>query len=370
MPGPVRHVRHALPGRSVAAALVSLPLIGVPMAAPAMAALPAGAVGHTAVAVDTRAHGVPLGRTEFRRGVKQRATPASAKQSSGVVLIDEVLDYGIGEAAGTGLVISHNGLVVTNHHVVADSTSIAVRVPGKRRPYRATVVGYDTRRDIAVLQLQGAKHLHLAATHKQISVGEAVSAVGNAEGKGRLTAAPGKVLKRRVTINVTDDDGSRHRMPGLIKDSSDVVPGDSGGALRDRRNRVVGMSVAATAGTKNVVGFAIPIGRVKHIAHLIIAGRASSEITIGGRAALGIVLDTRRSTPYIAAIVRGGAADRAGLVVGDVITSVGTTHVATDGELAAALAPYRPGQQVKVGWTDAKGAAHSGTVTLGTGPVG
>jgi len=352
----------------VAAALVALPLVGVPLVAPAMAAAPGLA---TPVAtVDARDHGVPLGRTAFREEARQRATKASSKQSAGVVLIDEVLDYGEGEAAGTGLVISHNGLVVTNHHVIADSTSIKVRVPSKHRTYRATVVGYDSHRDVAVLQLEGAKHLHLAKLHRGLSVGEAVNAVGNAEGRGKLTAAPGRLLKRRVTIDVTDDDGGRDRMVGLIKDSSDVVPGDSGGALLDRRNRVIGMNVAATAGTKDVVGFAIPISRVKRIANLIIRGHASSEITIGSRAALGVLLDSRRTAPYVADVIPGTAAAQAGLSRGDVITSIGATRVATDSQLASVLASYRPGQQAKVGWTDPEGGAHSATVTLGTAPVG
>lgn len=382
MPRPARPARRTSSGRTLTAAVVGLPLIGVPVVAPALAPA-AAAVSSAVTTVDAREYGasltnpIPAGgdtaAPDARIGAssaRQSTTRANAKQSRGVVLIDEVLDYGEGEAAGTGMVLSRDGLVVTNHHVVADATSIRVKVPGTGRTYTATVLGYDVSDDVAVLQLQGARHLHPVTFHKRVRVGQPVTSVGNAEGRGRLIAAAGKVLKRRVTVTVRNDDGGRDRMPGLIKDSSDVVPGDSGGALRDAHNRVVAMNVAASVGTKDVVGFAIPIARVKRLAAMIIAGHATSQITIGLRPELGVVLDSRARGLSIAGTIPGSPAARAGLTKGDVLTSIGGTSVTNEAQLAAAMAHHQPGERVTLGWTDPHGGSHTATVTLGAAPVG
>ena len=242
-------------------------------------------------------------------------------------------------------------------------------VPSTGKKYTATVVGYDSSRDVAVLKLQDASGLSTVATDRTVSVGEAVTAVGNAEGAGTLTAADGKVLVRRTTIDVSGDDGTTEHLTGLIENSSDVVSGDSGGALLDADDEVVGMNVAASTGTTQVTGYAIPIARVLRIADKILAGHATAKITIGAKAALGVELDSTSSTPYVAGVVSGGAAAKAGIVQGDTITSVAGTSVSSYSELTTALAGYQPGQQVKVGWTDAEGTAHSATVTLGTAAV-
>lgn len=299
----------------------------------------------------------------------QDATTATSAQSSGVVLIDTAVDYDEGEAAGTGMVLTSDGTVVTNHHVVAGATSITVTVPSTGEKYAAKVVGYDASRDVAVLKLQGASDLSTVTTDSNVSVGEAVSAVGNAEGGGTLTAADGTVLTRRTTIDVSGDDGTTEHLTGLIENSSDVVPGDSGGALLDADNEVVGMSVAASTGGSQVTGYAIPITRVLKIADKIVAGQASKTITIGSRAALGVELDSSSGTPSVAGVISGGPADTAGIAEGDTITSVGGTSVSSYSALTKALTAYQPGDQVKVGWTDADGAAHSATVTLGTAPI-
>jgi S1-C subfamily serine protease len=371
--------------RALAAAALVLPLLTVP-AAPAVAAVST---------VDARGYvgagspwgfggGQPFGgwyggfgggfSTEpgyqTQTTTTQDASAATTAESTGVVLIDTVVGYDQGEAAGTGLVIGSDGTVVTNHHVVAGATSITVTVPSTGKRYDATVVGYDATHDVAVLRLADASGLSTVATDPTVSVGEAVAAVGNAEGGGALTAADGQVLARRTAIDVTEDDGSSAHLAGLIEDSADVVPGDSGGALLDGDDEVVGMTVAASSGSVDVTGYAIPIARVLRIAHQILAGQASSTITLGAKAALGVEIDSRTSTPYVAGVVDGGAAAQAGIVAGDTITSLDGTAVSSYSALTSAIGRLRPGDRVSVGWTDAGGAAHTATVTLGTGPVG
>ena len=254
--------------------------------------------------------------------------------------------------------------------VVFDESLLTVTVPSTGKKYQATVVGYSSTRDVAVLRLQGASGLSTVTPDRTVSVGEAVTAVGNAEGAGTLTAADGTVLVRRTSINVSADDGTTEHLTGLIENSSDVVSGDSGGALFDAQDEVVGMNVAASSGTAQVTGYAIPITRVLRIADKIVAGTVTKSLTIGSRAALGVEIDSSSSTPSVAGVVSGGAADKAGLTVGDTITSIGGTAVSTYSGLTQALAAYRPGEQVKLGWTDAGGAPHSATVALGTAPIG
>ncbi|WGL50566.1 trypsin-like peptidase domain-containing protein [Nocardioides sp. BP30] len=393
-----RTARRTRSRRTLAAAVVTLPLLAVPVAAPAVAVASTvdtrgwggyggldfggdggygesygGAFGGSYGSTYGGTYGDQGGSTSPTQGTQttaQDATAATSTQSTGVVLIDTVLDYDEGEAAGTGMVLTSDGTVVTNHHVVAGATSITVTVPSTGKKYAATVVGYDTSRDVAVLKLQGASGLSTISTDTSLSAGEAVTAVGNAEGAGTLTAAPGTVLTRRTTIDVSGDDGTTEHLTGLIENSSDVVSGDSGGALLDADDEVVGMNVAASSGTAQVTGYAIPIVRVLRIAGKIEAGTASSTITIGNKAALGVQLDSTSTAPYVAGVVSGGAAARAGIASGDTITSVGGTSVSSYDALTQALSGHQPGDRVKVGWTDSAGAAHSATVTLGTAPIG
>lgn len=300
----------------------------------------------------------------------QDATDATTAESTGLVLINTVVDYGEAEAAGTGMIVSSDGIVVTNHHVIAGATSIKVTDPATGKTYDANVLGYDTKHDVAVLELADASGLSTVTTDAAARVGEAVAAVGNAEGGNQLTSASGAILKRSTAITVTDDDGSTAHLTGLIEDSSDVVPGDSGGALLDGSDQVVGMTVAASSGTANVTGYAIPITRVLRIERDIVAGDASKTITIGTKAALGVELDARSTTPYVAAVMPGSGAEHAGLTAGDTITSLDGTGVSTYQQLRRVLAPLTPGQRVAITWTDGSGAAHRATITLGTAPIG
>jgi S1-C subfamily serine protease len=367
------------PRRALTAALLALPLVTVPAAAPAVASIAAvdahGLAGFPAFGGGFGGDfgggfgGFDTQPQTATQSVAQDATAATARESSGVVLIDTVLGYGQGEAAGTGLVLSPDGTVVTNHHVVAGATAITVTVPGTGRQYAARVVGYDTTHDVAVLELSGASGLSTVTTDPTVGVGEAVTAVGNAEGAGTLTAADGAVVVPRTTIDVSDDDGGTEHLTGLIEDSADVVSGDSGGALLDSADEVVGMNVAASTGGSQVTGYAIPITQVQHIAAQILAGQASSTVTVGSRAALGVEL-AGSGSPYVVGVVPGGAADDAGLTAGDTITALDGTSVSSYAALTSVLQRLHPGERVAMAWTDAAGSTHSATVTLGTGPVG
>src|SRR5699024_10899662 len=172
-----------------------------------------------------------------------QATPADEQESTGVVLIDTQLGFEKAEAAGTGIVLSKDGLVLTNNHVIADSTKIAVTVATTGKTYTANVVGSDSTEDVAVLQLEDAEDLQTATIDDDtVDVGDDVTAVGNSEGGGRLMAAEGTItdLGASVTTTAKGTEDSE-TLDDMIQVQADIVSGDSGGALLDDEGEVVGM---------------------------------------------------------------------------------------------------------------------------------
>jgi S1-C subfamily serine protease len=297
-------------------------------------------------------------------------TPATDSQLTGLVRIASTLKYDDGRAAGTGMILTSTGEVVTNHHVVEGSTRLQVTVMSTGRTYRATVVGTDAKDDVAVLQLRNASGLQTVTTDTDgIAIGDAVTAVGDAGGNtSTFTAAAGKILATGQNIT-TRSDGSAagERLHGLIKISSDVISGDSGGATYDDQGEVIGMTTAASSGTSDVVGFAIPIAKVVRIAGDLEDGTQNARYEYGAPAFLGIGLGG--STTRVGIVYPHTPAARAGITAGDTVTRVGSTRVRTAGQLRNAITAYSPGDRVRLSWTDTTGLSHVATVTLMTGPI-
>lgn len=379
-----RRIRHSL------LAVAAIPLVAIPIATPALAVAAVSAT-KTYAAESGPGHGYGYGYggsvesyggaygggivDPYRQslGTSTAAVdsePATEAESTGVVLINTTVGYGTGQGAGTGLTITGDGIVVTNHHVVEGATSITVTDPSTGETYAATVLGYDDVHDVAVLQLEDASGLSTVATDQDAATqGEEITAVGNAEGQGSLSAADGTVTDPSTAITVNNEDGTTAELSDLIQTDADVVSGDSGGALLDEDGEVIGMNVAATSGSAEISGYAIPIDTVLDIAAQILAGEESGDVEIGGSAAaLGVQVDTTRST-LVVGVVEDGAAEAAGVTEGSTITAVDGTAVASIDDITSVLGDHEPGDEVAVSWTDAAGQAHTATVTLGEGPV-
>lgn len=295
---------------------------------------------------------------------------ASGSQLTGLVRIVSTMKYNQAKAAGTGMVLTSNGEVVTNHHVVEGSTSIKVKVMSTGKTYSAKVVGTDATDDVAVLQLTGASGLSTVTTDSDaVSVGDAVTAVGDANGTvDYFSAAKGEVLATGQSITTQSEaTASSERLTGMIKISSDVISGDSGGATYDSEGEVLGMTTAASSGSADVVGYAVPIAKVLRIAGDLESGVTSSKYAYGSPAFLGIGLAETGTT--VQGVYEGTPAAKAGISAGDRITAVGSTKVTTSAQLHTAIGKRSPGDQVSIAWTDPAGASHTATVTLGTGPV-
>ena len=294
---------------------------------------------------------------------------ATAAQQAGVVDIDVVLG-GTQQAAGTGMVLTPSGEVLTNRHVVLGETSLAVTVPATGRTYAARVVGTRTATDVAVVQLVGASGLAtVTPASDAVQVGDAVVGVGNAGGTGGTpTAATGTVTGVDQTITASDTDGGNpEQLAGLIETDAPIQPGDSGGPLLDTSDTVVGMDTAGSARGND--GYAIPIATALAAARQIEAGGSDTQAGAGTttqtqRGYLGVEVQDGASGALVGGVVEGSPAAAAGLEAGDTITSVAGHRVGGVDDLASAMSSGSPGQQMTVTWTDPQGTTHSARVTL------
>ncbi|KQQ07646.1 septum formation initiator [Rathayibacter sp. Leaf296] len=316
-------------------------------------------------------------------GTTTDAVPASTAQTTGVVTIVSDLTYQGARSAGTGVILTSDGMILTNNHVVEGATGIAVTVESTGETYTARVVGTDATNDVAVLQLEDASGLTPATLDTDgVAVGDSVTAVGNAEGTGDLVAAAGTVTALGQSITTQSETGiAGETLQGLIQVDADIVSGDSGGPLVDASGAVVGIDTAASSGSADITGFAIPIATALDIVAQIEAGADTATIEIGYPAFLGVSLSSGASPSASAAggagaagavvggVIEGTPAATVGLAAGDVVTAVDGTPVASADALSAALADREPGESVTLSWIDASGSAHSAPVTLTEGPV-
>jgi S1-C subfamily serine protease len=306
-----------------------------------------------------------------------------ARIGSGVVVIRTSLAYQGGSAAGTGMVLTSSGEILTNNHVIRGATKVTVLVPGTSHAYTATVVGYDVADDVAVLRAAGASNLATVTTaaSAKLVVGDRVTAVGNAGGTGTLTSATGTVTELERSILVSDDNGGAARLTGLIGANAAVEPGDSGGPLLNGAGAVIGMNTAGSTGyvsrsSTATQAYAIPIGKALSIAQKIDAGRASARIHIGATSFLGVLVasslrngDFTSPGVVVAGVTRGSPAEAAGLTAGDVITAIDGHATSTQSSVAAAILAKKPGAKATIRLTDPSGVARSTTLTLASGPA-
>ena len=208
------------------------------------------------------------------------------------------------EDAGTGMVVTSNGEVLTNNHVVAGATKLQAKVIATGRTYSAKVLGTDATDDVALIQLQGVSGLTTMSVGdtSSVSSGIAVAAIGNAEAKpGLPSVATGTITATGQSITAGEDDGSSEQLHGLLETDADVIAGDSGGPLADSSGQVIGMDTAGSTSdsgddsqfgdsqaTGSTAGFAIPITRALDIAKKIASRKGSSTIVIGTPGLLGV----------------------------------------------------------------------------------
>jgi S1-C subfamily serine protease len=291
----------------------------------------------------------PTGNTTATSKTMLTTPQIASRVDPGLVDVTSTLGYQGATAKGTGIVLTSNGEVLTNNHVVNGATSVSVTDIGNGKTYKATVVGYDQSHDVAVLQLSGASGLTTATTGNSstVKVGDDVVGLGNAGGAGGTpSVAAGTVTALNQSITASDEgSGSSEQLSGLIQTNANIQPGDSGGPLVNSYGQIIGMDTAASSsgspvgngsggsgngfggfgsgfggsdngsgsgfggsdngsgsgsgsgsdnGSSNsgqassTQGFAIPIDTALSIASQIEAGQASSTVHIGATAFLGL----------------------------------------------------------------------------------
>jgi S1-C subfamily serine protease len=329
-------------------------------------------------------------------------------------LVDVVSTDGYQQATseGTGIVLTSTGEILTNNHVIEGATSIKVTDVGNGKTYTATVVGYDATQDVAVIQLQDASGLTTASLgdSSTVQVGDSVTALGNAEGKGGTpSVATGTVTALNQSITASDElSNVNEQLTGLIETNAPIQPGDSGGSLVNSYGQVIGMDTAASSSyqlqgqsSTATQAYSIPINEAVSIAQQIENGTTTSDIHIGATAFLGIEIGSSSSSDNgsngfggfggfggysgqngengqgssttsgvsIAGTVSGSPAANAGITEGDTITAVGGQSVSSAEDVAKALVSYHPGNSISISWVDQYGQSHTTNLTLATGPA-
>jgi len=301
----------------------------------------------------------------------------AAKVNPGVVDINTTLGFANARAAGTGIVLTSTGLVLTNNHVIAGETEISVVDVGNGQTYDAKVLGYDKDDDVALIQLVNASGLQVLtpANSDDVQTGDAVLAVGNAGGTGGTpSAVAGRVTALNRTITASDElDGSTNQLEGLIQVAADIEAGDSGGPLVNRDGQVIGIDTAASSGyrvqSQGGQGFAIPINHALQIAQAIQNNKPSDTIHIGATALLGVqTTASQTSGASVVTVLPGGPAEAAGMARGDVIQSLGGKAIDSPTTLGQLMNAYHPGDKATITWTTRLGDRKSASVTFTDGP--
>lgn len=301
------------------------------------------------------------------------------------------------QAAGTGIIINSDGLVLTNRHVVPEgTTSVSVTLSDGTQLNNVTVVGRTTTSDsldIAILKINDTKgHKLQPATlgnSSQVNVGDEVVAIGNALGQFQNTVTSGIISGYGRSITAGADNGSggvsssdTENLDNLFQTDAAINEGNSGGPLVNLNGQVIGINTAIASGSQNI-GFAIPINDVKGLVeHVLSTGKferpylgvryipltadVAKEYSLSVSDGAYIAPAADASTP---SVVSGSPADKAGLKEGDIITKVGGTAVDEDHSLTALLGKYQPGDKVTLTVVNGSKTRSVG-VTLGVAPTG
>jgi S1-C subfamily serine protease len=348
----------------------------------------------------------------------------------GLVVIDSRLqDDGpdvIG-GAGTGMIISRSGLVLTNNHVIDATNGLTATVVSTGKTYPAMYLGYDKGSDVAVIKLEGVSGLTSVplGNSSAVRTGDGVVAMGNANGTGSITTVTGAITGLNQAITAIDEGSgeSAEHLTGMLRTDADIIQGDSGGPLVSTAGKVIGMDTASNSdvmASQQNVGWAIPINKAMTVARQIIAGKPAPGVHIGATGFVGVLVPTApdgrqsaQTSPqeqlqqmeesgeqqdpgpgggfypapagclsntadagipdHIApassgALVLGALCDSpaavTGLAAGDVITSAAGQQVSSPASLTSILATVRAGKKITIVWVTPAGQMITRPVTL------
>jgi S1-C subfamily serine protease len=261
---------------------------------------------------------------------------------------------------GTGIIISPDGYILTNAHVVSGASKVTVGVAGTSKTLPATVIGADEANDVALIKVDNGSGLPAAELGRSadMKVGDDVVAIGNALGlRGDPTVTRGIVSALNRTVE---------NLTGMIQTDAAINPGNSGGPLVNSAGQVIGINTAVAADGAQNIGFAIPIDKAKSLADRLKSGQGPAPVAF-----LGVsTTDTQDGSggAEVAQLVSGGPAQKAGLAVGDLIVTFDGKAVASADALSGLVQTRQPGDTVQV-VVERNGSSRTVSVTLGTKPA-
>jgi len=334
-------------------------------AAAVLIALAGGGVGAaTVLALDDGNGSSPTVKTA--NSAVTRVVDRSSLAQIAAAVQDSVVSITTGSGEGSGVILSADGYIVTNNHVVATAQGTTVTVifaDGKKAT--ATIVGTDQRTDLAVVKATGVSNLKAATfgSSAKMQVGDTVLAIGSPLGlEGSVTA--GIISAKDRTIQSGSDqqqpqtpwgNGQQQAAPtttmsGLLQTDAPINPGNSGGALVNTNGEVIGINSAIAtqgAGSGNIgLGFAIPSDKAKQVADELMAGKKVSHPALGVS-----VTDAENGGALVSTVTPNSAAAKGGLQQGDVITAVDGKAVDNANDLVAAVQGGTVGQQMTLEFT-------------------
>jgi putative serine protease PepD len=288
------------------------------------------------------------------------------------VVQPSVVSISTGSGEGSGVVLTKDGYVLTNNHVVAGANGNRVSVAfSNGRSAQATIVGTDPRTDLAVVKAEGVSDLRPATfgDSSSMQVGDTVLALGSPLGlQGSVTAGIVSALNRTIRTggdqqSPLEPQAAVRSMSGLLQTDAPINPGNSGGALVNTDGHVIGINTAiATSGQSqgNIgVGFAIPSNKAKQVADQLMKGEKVSHPFIGVS-----VNDAENGGALVGTVEPNSPAAKAGLQKGDIVTKIGDTEINDSDDLVSAVQSGKVGDQLPVTYTR-NGDQRTTTVTLG-----
>ena len=265
------------------------------------------------------------------------------------------------EAAGTGMIVSNDGYVLTNKHVIDGASKIQVILDSGDSYTDVSVVGTDPTNDVAYLKIANASNLPTVTLgdSKTITVGQQVITIGNALGMFQNTVADGIISGLGRTLVATDQTySSSETLTDMIQTTAAINAGNSGGPLVNAAGQVIGINTA-TSESGSDLGFAIPISSVKGMLNNIIKNNKAERAFLG-TAYINITPDVVKqynlptnSGAYVhadrgSAVVTGSPADKAGIKDGDIIKKINGYEVGKAGTVSTLIGEYMPGDTVQI----------------------
>jgi putative serine protease PepD len=309
------------------------------------------------------------------------AAPTGSVEQVAAKVLPSVVSISVrtasGGGTGTGVVISSDGLILTNNHVVAEAEQGATMEVSFNdgRTAAATLVGRDPTTDLAVIRATGVSDLKPATLGDSsvLKPGQSVVAIGSPLGlQGTVTSGIVSALNRPVRTGDSNPMGeSQSTVIDAIQTDAAINPGNSGGPLVNMRGEVVGInsaiaSLGSSSGQSGSIGlgFSIPIDQARRVADQLTKSGKAVHAQLG--VSVSDVADgTAQGGAGIAMVTPGGGAAKAGIEVGDVVTKVGDREIDSADALIAAVRSHQPGDKVTLTYTRG-GDSHTATVTLGS----